>query len=236
MELQEHLTKKKQPKRTPVTIIQMLCSAPRPPAWNNCITASEEPFSKYCNYYWSNWPQFETKLYPENSEDEQFIYRRLLNITSALFQPLTSASHHAHSYEKLSVEADELMQPSRMMQNAEVLPAPFPAFSLPCLVGEEGTYVPLVTAVLYVCATNGRSWDADSRISLAGSMLPSSLPSRERLAGEVICLDITQLSLTATQEYATHIHATHTLHTHATGGIWSLQGWQLSFPIACALS
>lgn len=139
-------------------------------------------------------------LYPETSKDEWSIYRKLPYIASALLLPLTSASHHTHSYDKLSVEADELTQPSRMKQHAEALSAPFPALSLPCLVGEEGTYVPLVTAALYVCATNGRSWDADSRISLAGSMLPSSLP-REVLVGGVICLDVTQLQLTATQEH-----------------------------------
>lgn len=133
-------------------------------------------------------------LYPETSKDEWSIYRKLPYIASALLLPLTSASHHTHSYDKLSVEADELTQPSRMKQHAEALSAPFPALSLPCLVGEEGTYVPLVTAALYVCATNGRSWDADSRISLAGSMLPSSLP-REVLVGGVICLDVTQLQL-----------------------------------------
>lgn len=150
----------------------------RTPVWNNCVTASQEPFGKYCNYHYSNQPQFETKFYSESSKDEWSIYRRLLYITSALFLLLTNAPHHTRSYEKLSVEVDELTQPSRMKQYAEVLSAPFPAFSLPCLVGEEGTYVPLVTAALYVCATNGRSWDADSRISLAGSILPSSLPSR----------------------------------------------------------
>lgn len=109
------------------------------------------------------------------------------------FPTAHQCSTSPRSYEKLRVEVDELRQPSRMKQYAEVLSAPFPAFSLPCLVGEEGTYVPLVTAALYVCATNGRSWDADSRISLAGSILPSSLPSRERLAGEVISLGIKQL-------------------------------------------
>lgn len=163
----------------------------RTPVWDTCVRASQEPRGKCCHYLYQ--PQFETKFYPESSKDEWFIYRKLLHITTALFPLLTNAPHHTRSYEKLSVEVDKLTQPSRMKQYAEVLSALFPAFSLPCLVGEEGTYVPLVTAALYVCATNGRSWDADSRISLAGSILPSSLPSRERLAGEVIHLGTKQL-------------------------------------------
>lgn len=106
------------------------------------------------------------------------IYRKLLHSTSALFLLLTEAPPRTRGYAKLGADVDQLTQPSRRKQQAEVLPAPFPAFSLPCLVGEEGTYVPLVTAALYVCATSGRSCDADSRISLAGSMLPSSLPGK----------------------------------------------------------
>lgn len=124
------------------------------------------------------------KFYPGSSKADWSTSKGLLYITSALFLLLTNAPHHTQLW---CVEVDELRQPPRMKQYTEVLSAPFQAFSLPCLVGEEGTYVPLVTAALYVCATSGRSWDADSRISLAGSMLPSSLPSRERLAAEVIC-------------------------------------------------
>ncbi|RLW01564.1 hypothetical protein DV515_00007829 [Chloebia gouldiae] len=120
-----------------------------------------------------------TKFYPESSKDKWPIYRKLLHTTSALLLLLTKAPPRTRGYAKLGADVDQLTQPSRRKQEAEVLPAPFPAFSLPCLLGEEGTYVPLVTAALYVCATSGRSWDADSRISLAGSMLPSSLPGRE---------------------------------------------------------
>lgn len=126
------------------------------------------------------------KILPRKQRDKWSIYRKLLHTTSALFLLLTKAPPRTRGYAKLGADVDQLTQPSRRKQQAEVLPAPFPAFSLPCLVGEEGTYVPLVTAALYVCATSGRSWDADSRISLAGSMLPSSLPGREGLAGEVI--------------------------------------------------
>lgn len=116
-------------------------------------------------------------------------HRRVVHLQKAAYMAVLSYHSPGPHITLTATKSSALKQTSSRSHlegsNMQRHPAPSPAFSLPCLVGEEGTYVPLVPAALYGCATSGRSWDADSRISLAGSMLPSSLPRSVRWRGEL---------------------------------------------------